>query len=360
MTGVARWLDGIEEQAAGVLPPEIHAYFRRGAGQGLSVAEAAPAWDRFRLRPHILRDVSQCDTSTTVLGTAVDTPVLIAPSTLQRRAHPDGEAATALGAAGAGSLLAVTSNTAVPFSALEPSGAPWWVQVYVARDRSLTEETLRRAVAAGARAVVLTADTPVIGSHGKPGAHVADFVGPQDLYGNVTGTPDREAAEHAPDLTPGVIGWLRDLTGLPVVVKGVLRGDDARAFVDAGAAGLIVSNHGGRQLDGLVPTAWALPEVVDAVAGTEAEVYVDGGLRRGAHVFAALALGARAVFVGRPALWALSLAGAEGVTRLIGELTAELVETMRLTGVAELPGIGRDVLHFPADVGRSVGSPHGR
>jgi 4-hydroxymandelate oxidase len=185
-------------------------------------------------------------------------------------------------------------------------------------------------------------------------------VGPEDLYGNVTGTPDRQAAEHAPDLTPDVIGWLRDLTGLPVVVKGVLRGDDARVFVDAGAAGLIVSNHGGRQLDGLVPTAWALPEVVDAVAGTDTEVYVDGGLRRGTHVFAALALGARAVFVGRPTLWALTLAGAAGVTRLIEELTGELVETMRLTGVAELPGIGRDLLHLPADVSRSAESPHAR
>ncbi|MFJ5306529.1 alpha-hydroxy-acid oxidizing protein [Streptomyces sp. NPDC088350] len=150
------------------------------------------------------------------------------------------------------------------------------------------------------------------------------------------------------------------LTGLPVAVNGVLRGDDARAFVDAGAAALIVSHHGGRQLDGLVPTAWALPEMVDAVAGMGTEVYVDGGVRRGSHVFAALALGARAVFVGRPALWALTVAGAEGVTRLIRELTAELVETMRLTGVPELPAIGRDLLHSSAGISRWAGSPHAR
>ncbi|MHC3470710.1 alpha-hydroxy-acid oxidizing protein [Streptomyces sp. 7R007] len=131
--------------------------------------------------------------------------MLVAPSTLQRAAHPEGEAATARGAVGAGSLPAVTSNTAIPFSALPASGAPWWVQVYVARDRSLTVEVLRRAGAAGARAVVVPADTPVIGSHGKPGAHVADFVGPEDLYGNMPGTPSREAAAHAPDLTPSVI-----------------------------------------------------------------------------------------------------------------------------------------------------------
>ncbi|MGW1749633.1 alpha-hydroxy acid oxidase [Streptomyces sp. NPDC002092] len=344
MTEIGRWTDGLEEQAARALPPEIYGYFRRGAGQGISAAEAATSWDRLRLRPHVLRDVSVCDTSTTVLGTPVGTPVLVAPSTLQRRADPEGEAATARGVARAGSLLAVTSNTAIPFSALPASQAPWWVQVYVARDRSLTVEVLERAKAAGARAVVLTADTPVIGSHGRPGAHVADFVGPEDLYGNITGIPAPEAAEHAPDLTPDVIGRLAEQTGLPVVVKGVLRGDDAREFAAAGASGLLVSNHGGRQLDGLVPTAWALPEVVDAVAGTGTEVYVDGGLRRGTHILAALALGARAVFVGRPVLWALTVAGDAGVARLLGELTGELAEAMRLTGMSSLDRVTRDLL----------------
>ena len=344
VTEIGRWTDGLEEQAARALPPEIYGYFRRGAGQGLSAAEAATSWDRLRLRPHVLRDVSVCDTSTTVLGTPVGTPVLVAPSTLQRRADPEGEAATARGVARGGSLLAVTSNTAIPFSALPGSQAPWWVQVYVARDRSLTVEVLERAKCAGARAVVLTVDTPVIGSRGKPGAHVADFVGPEDLYGNITGIPAREAAEHAPDLTPHVIGWLREQTGLPVVVKGVLRGDDAREFAAAGASGLLVSNHGGRQLDGLVPTAWALPEVADAVAGTGTEVYVDGGLRRGTHILAALALGARAVFVGRPVLWALTVAGDAGVARLLDELTGELAEAMRLTGTSSLDRVARDLL----------------
>lgn len=337
-------MDGLQEQAARTLPADIYGYFCRGAGAGVSAAEASEAWDRLRLRPHVLRDVSSCDTSTTVLGTSVATPVLVAPSTLQRRADPEGEAATARGVARAGSLLAVTSNTAVPFSALPASGAPWWVQVYVARDRSLTVEVLQRAKAAGARAVVLTADTPVIGSHGKPGAHVADFVQPEDLYGNVTGIPAREAAEHAPDLTPEVIGWLREQTGLPVVVKGVLRGDDAREFAAAGASGLLVSNHGGRQLDGLVPTAWALPEVVGAVAGTGTEVYVDGGLCRGTHVLSALALGARAVFIGRPVLWALTVAGDAGVARLVDELTRELAEAMRIVGASSLDQVERDLL----------------
>jgi len=343
---IDRWIDGLEERAMRVLPAEIYEYFRRGAGQELSATEAADVWDRLRLRPHVLRDVSDCDTSTTVLGTPVSTPVLIAPSTLQRRADPEGEAATARGVARAGSLLAVTSNTAVPFSSLPASGAPWWVQVYVARDRALTLEVLERAKAAGARAVVLTADTPVIGSQGKTGAHVADFVQPEDLYGNMSSIPSREAAEHAPDLTPEVIGWLHERTGLPVVVKGVLRGDDARVFVEAGASGLLVSNHGGRQLDALVPTAWALPEVVDAVAGTGTEVYVDSGLRSGTHVLAALALGARAVFVGRPTLWALAVEGDKGVARLLDELTRELAEAMRLTGVT-LADVERDLLRMP-------------
>ncbi|MCX4433624.1 MULTISPECIES: alpha-hydroxy acid oxidase [Streptomyces] len=345
MTDIGRWMDGLQERAAEVLPEDVYAYFRRGAGRGLSVAEATSAWDQFRFRARLLRDVSTCDASTTVLGTPVRTPVLVAPSTLQRRAHPDGEAATARGVAAAGSLLAVTSNTAVPFADLVPSRAPWWVQVYVARDPVLTIETLERALAAGARAVVLTADTPVSGARGNRGAQVDDFIGPEDLYGNVTGIPSPEAAERAPDLTLDVIGWLRERArGLPIVVKGVLRGDDARELVAAGASGLIVSNHGGRQLDGLVPTAWALPEVVDAVAGTGAEVYADGGLRRGTHILAALALGARAVFIGRPVLWALTVRGAAGVTRLIDDLTDELVEAMSLTGTPSVLELTRDLL----------------
>lgn len=345
VTRIERWMDGLEERAAASLPEDVYAYFRRGAGQGLSVAEATEAWDRFRFRARLMRDVSNCEASTTVLGTPVRTPVLVAPSTLQRKAHPDGEAATARGVADAGSLLAVTSNTAVLFADLVPAGAPWWVQTHLTRDRALTVETLERAVVAGARAVVLTADTPAMGSRGKRGAHVGGLVGPEDLYGNVTGVPAPEAAEHALDLTLDVIGWLRRRTGgLPVVVKGVLRGDDARELVSAGASGLIVSNHGGRQLDGLVPTAWALPEVVDAVAGTGAEVYVDGGLRRGTHILAALALGARAVFIGRPALWALTVRGAAGVTRLLDELTDELTEAMSLTGAPSVSELTRDLL----------------
>ncbi|MFE2962371.1 alpha-hydroxy acid oxidase [Streptomyces sp. NPDC059340] len=345
MTDIGRWMDGLQERAAEVLPEDVYAYFRRGAGRGMSVAEATSAWDQFRFRARLLRDVSTCDASTTVLGTPVRTPVLVAPSTLQRKAHPDGEGATARGVAAAGSLLAVTSNTAVPFADLVPSRAPWWVQVYVARDPVLTIETLERALSAGARAVVLTADTPVNGSRGKRGTQVDDFIGPEDLYGNVTGIPSPEAAERAPDLTLDVIGWLRERArGLPIVVKGVLRGDDARELVAAGASGLIVSNHGGRQLDGLVPTAWALPEVVDAVAGTGAEVYADGGLRRGTHILAALALGARAVFIGRPVLWALTVRGAAGVTRLIDDLTDELVEAMSLTGTPSVLELTRDLL----------------
>jgi 4-hydroxymandelate oxidase len=193
---------------------------------------------------------------------------------------------------------------------------------------------LERAVSAGARAVVVTVDTAVVGSKDDDGPTVWDETPDDFLHANYDGlatSADGLDLEKASDLTPDVIGWLADRTGLPVVVKGVLRGDDAHTAVEAGAAGVWVSNHGGRQLDQSIATRWALPDVSSAVA-SRAEVYVDGGVRRGVDVLAARGLGAQAVFVGRPALWALTVAGAEGVTRLVRHLGAELVEAMQLAG----------------------------
>ncbi|MCI0687258.1 MAG: alpha-hydroxy-acid oxidizing protein, partial [Sporichthyaceae bacterium] len=331
------WLDELEGRAAAALPEAVYAYYQQGAGRELTAAEATEAWDRLRFRPRVLRDVSAPTIATTVLGTPVQAPVLVGPTTLQRHAHPDGEIATATGAAAAGVLLGVTSNTGVPFDAIAATGAPWWLQIYLARDRGLTAELLRRAVAAGARAVVLTADTPVVGRKLGTGLGVWDLTPNEYLHANVDLTGYLEPAlGKADDLSPDTIGWLAELTGLPVVVKGVLRADDARVCAAAGAAGVVVSTHGGRQLDGAVASARALPEVAKALAGTGVEVYVDGGIRRGEHVLAALALGARAVFVGRPVLWGLAADGAAGVQRVIAELADELVHAMQLIGAGSL------------------------
>jgi 4-hydroxymandelate oxidase len=340
-----RWIDTLEQAAAEKLPEPVYRYFLQGSAGGISAAEATAAWTAYRFRPRILTDVSSVDLSTTILGTPVDVPVLVAPTTLQRQANPDGEAAMSAGVAAAKSILGVSSNAGTTFADIGAAGAPWWLQIYVVRNRNVTLHMLDAAVAAGARAVVLTADTPVVGRKEDDGPTIWEVIQPGHLLANLD--EDRYSKDDlakADDLGPDVIGWLAERTGLPVVVKGVLRGDDAKRCVDAGAAAVIVSNHGGRQLDGAIPTARALPEVATALAGSNTEVYVDGGIRRGEHILAALALGARAVLVGRPALWALSVGGAAGVTRLIGELGDELDHAMRLVGSPSVEDLTPDLL----------------
>jgi len=272
----------------------------------VSAAEAVQAWRGLRFLPHVLRDVSDVGVATTVLGTPLSLPVAIAPTTLQRQAHPDGEVEMARGAAAAGTLVCVSSNAGRPFAVVAEAGAPWWVQAYVLKDRGITRAMLRRAVAAGASAVVLTADTPVVGRKEEGPTSVWDVVPDDHLHANedLAGVA-HVSRQKATDLSPDTVGWLAEATGLPVVVKGVMRSDDARTVVSAGAAAVWVSNHGGRQLDRVVSTAEALPDVAAAV-GSEVEVIVDGGIRHGLDVLAALAIGARTVFVGRPALWALA------------------------------------------------------
>ena len=339
-----RWIDSLAEEAKRLLPAPLLTYFQQGAGAGLSAAEAEERWNSLRVLPHVLRDVSAVSTRTSVLGTEVDTPVLVAPTTLQRQAHEEGEVAMLRGAAGAGSLVCISSNAGVPFKSLLGL-APWWVQVYVLRDRQLTVELLNRARAAGAQAVVLTADTPVVAQKYSIGPSVWETVPPEHLLANVDWQGlESSLLEKAADLTPATIEWLRATTGLPVVVKGVLRADDARECVAAGASAVWVSNHGGRQLDGAVATAVALRPIADVLAGTGAELYVDGGIRNGRHALIALSLGATAVFVGRPTLWALTVGGAPAVQRLITDLTAELAAAMALAGAPDIASLTRDLV----------------
>ncbi|HEY3560486.1 MAG TPA: alpha-hydroxy acid oxidase [Kribbella sp.] len=347
-----RWIDTLESAAAEKLPEAVHRYFRQGSAGGISVGEATAAWSAYRFRPRVLNDVSSIDLGTTVLGTPVDAPILVAPSTMQRMADPDGEVAMARGVSAANSVLGVSSNAGTTFGDFAATGVPWWLQIYVVRNRVITRRMLDAAVEAGARAIVLTVDTPVVGRKEDDGESVWDLVQPGQLLANL---PDGDWTDDdlgkADDLNPDVIGWLRERSGLPVVVKGVLRGDDAKRCADAGAAGIIVSNHGGRQLDASIPTAQALPEVAEAVAGSTVEVYVDGGIRRGEHVLAALTLGARAVFVGRPALWALTVGSSGGVTRLLTDLGAELDHAMRLVGVSSPSSLTPDLVTTHSIVG---------
>ena len=338
-----------EERARGQLPAHVSAYYDATAGSGGGSREGTADWAAVRFRPRVLRDVSTLDTTTTVLGTPVRTPVLVAPMAQQRAAHPDGEAAMGRAVAAAGSLLGVSTNTAVPYADIAATGAPWWFQVYVLRDRHLTALLVERAVAHGARALVLTADMiSLLPPHQNPRGWPE---GPaKERLTNLTAAELAAAGPHAIEMDPAIdlatIGWLRSVSGLPVLVKGVLRADDAARAVEAGAAGVVVSTHGGRRLGPSVTTVRALPEVVDAVAGA-AEVYADSGLRSAEHVAAALALGARAVFVGRPALWALAADGEAGVRAVLEGTTAELRHVLTQLGVPRLAELTRDLVVPP-------------
>ncbi|PWW21792.1 4-hydroxymandelate oxidase [Geodermatophilus normandii] len=324
------------ERARAVLPPEIWDYYEAGSGDEVTLGEAEAAWRDFRLRPRVLHDVSRVDLATRLLGTPAASPFVVAPMAFHALAHPDGECATVRGAGDAGCLTVVSTRAS---RTLEEVGAaatgPWWFQAYLMRDRGLTEALVARAAAAGARAVVLTVDTPYVGRKGRvAGVRIAV---PDDEYlinlaqHLVPGAVAREAAEQDPSMTPDTIGRLAAVSGLPVVVKGVLRGDEAARCVEAGATGVVVSTHGGRQLDRVVPSAHALPDVLDGVGG-RVPVLVDGGIRSGTDALVALALGADAVLVGRPVLWALAAGGAAGVTATLEALAAHLRHVLALTG----------------------------
>lgn len=327
------WLREVEDRARQALAVPVFRYLQQGAGEGLTAAEATEAWCRIRLLPHVLRDVTEVDLTTTLLGVEYQLPYGIAPTTHQRAMHETGELGMAEAAREAGCPLVVSSNAARPFQEIASAGAPWWVQAYLPADRHLAEPMLARAVEAGAGAVVLTVDTPVVGTkYDGEGPTIWDLVDPGLLRVNFDdGYHEMAGAEKATDLGPHDIGWLGEVTGLPVVVKGVLRADDAHRCVQAGARAVWVSNHGGRQLDRVASTADCLPEVVEAV-GQTAEVYVDGGIRSGGDLIAALALGADAVFLGRVPLLSLAAGGATGVRQSLAGLAAELTEGLRLAG----------------------------
>lgn len=326
------WRESLEERARAALPAPVLEYVLQGAREGVTAAEATGAWQRVRFVPRVLRDVTDVDLATDLLGRPARVPWGVAPSTLQRAVHPGGEAAMARATAAAGTVMVVSSNAGTPFEEIAATGVRWWLQAYLPADRTLADGLLARARDAGAEAVVLTVDTAVVGTKYHAGAPVWDVVDPSLLRVNFDPGYDHEApgAAKATDLGPADLARLREVTGLPVVVKGVLRADDARACVDAGAAAVWVSTHGGRQLDRAASTASCLPAVAAAV-GERAQVYVDGGIRSGLDVLAALALGADAVFLGRSPLLAL-VEGEAGVARLHAELREELAEAFRLAG----------------------------
>ena len=338
-------------------------YFRSGAEDEVSLRANRTAFERIHLRPRMLVDVSATDTRTTVLGIPVRMPILVGPTAYQGLAHAEGECATARGAGEAGTVMTAStmSNRTLEEIAAAATG-PLWFQLYVYRERKVSEWLVRRAEAAGYRALVLTVDVPRLGRREAdirngfglpPHLSVANFAGTAmadqpALDSGVSGLAMYAHDMFDTSLTWEALDWLRSVTSLPVVVKGVLTGEDAALAVEHGAAAIIVSNHGGRQLDGAVAGIEALPEVVETVRGRRerCEVYVDGGIRRGTDVLKALALGARAVLVGRPVLWGLAASGSNGVRHVLDILHTELELAMALAGRPTLDTIDRSLVRI--------------
>lgn len=333
-------------------------YVAGGAGDERTLEANRRAWSGYELVHRVLRDVSDRSTATTVLGTEVGTPVLVAPTAFHQLMHADGEEATARGADRAGTIMVASTLSTTPLEAIaEASSGPKWFQLYVYRDRGLTEDLIDRAEAAGYEAIVVTVDAPVWGRrerdlrHGfglPEGMTLANFddldrAALPDVEAGADGLAEYVADQIDPSLTWEELAWVQERTDLPVLVKGVVHPDDARKAAEQGCAGVVVSNHGGRQLDAGVGTADALAEVAEAV-GDDVEVLVDGGVRRGTDVLTALALGADAVLVGRPVMWSLAVDGADGVARAIELLTEELDNAMALVGRTSVDEVDGDVL----------------
>lgn len=349
-----------EALAREALSREAYDYYAGGAQDEVTLRDNRAAYDRLSLAYRVLVDVSRRDLSATVLGQPVAMPVLVAPTAFHRLATPDGELATARAAGAAGTVMILSTLSTTPIEAVvSAASGPIWFQLYVYRDRKATEGLVRRAEAAGCRALVLTVDAPVLGRRERdvrnrfslpPGLTVANLL--PEGYGEVppafadSGLAAYVASFLDPSLTWRDVAWLRSITALPILVKGIVRPDDALRAAEAGAAGVVVSNHGGRQLDTAPATIDVLPGIADALAahGHAIEVLMDGGIRRGTDVLKALALGAKSVLVGRPVLWGLAAGGEAGAARVLRILRDELDLAMALAGAPTIADVTRDLV----------------
>ncbi len=339
-----------------ILPKDVLDYYEGGALDEITLRENTAGWEQLRLYYRVLAGVGKRELTTTVLGQPISMPIIVAPTAFHKLACEPGEIETARAAKAAGTLfiLSSLSNTAME-SVFAQAASPRWFQLYIYKDREITLELVKRAEAAGAEAIVLTVDAPGLGTRERDARNnfrLPDGVAVENLAplgkGNFpqvkgSGLAAYVRANFKEDLGFDDLDWLCRSTQLPVVVKGVCRGDDARRAAEHGAKAVVVSNHGGRQLDTAPATCEALPHVVDA-AGDRCEIYVDGGIRRGSDVLKAIALGARAVLVGRPILWGLCLDGEQGATNVLEILRRELDEAMLLCGCTKLSDIDCSLL----------------
>jgi 4-hydroxymandelate oxidase len=346
-------------------------YVRSGGGDEISMRENRVAFERLQLEPSVLVDVSEIDTRVNLFGSVFESPILLAPVAYHRLYHAEGEVGTARGASAAGAGFVISTFTTTEIDEIaRNTRQPIWFQLYVQRDREFTKDMVQRAVASGCKAVCVTVDTPVLGnrygqlSFGLPKGMECVHLRGLELKSPVAGHKTQRGGIYDvlfdPSFNWNDLEWLRSVAGVPVLLKGVLSAEDGRLAVSCGADGVIVSNHGGRNLDTVPATIDALPRVVDAVAG-RIPVMLDSGIRRGTDVLMALALGAKAVFIGRPYVYGLAAGGAKGVERVILILRDELERAMALTGRRSIAEIDASVLrqanNDAAGAGKALRTP---
>jgi 4-hydroxymandelate oxidase len=334
-------VEDFEAPARERLSPAVREFLYEVPGTGRTYRGNRAAFESWQFEPHVLVDVSRRDLATTVLGQRIDLPVMIAPTALHRLYHPDGELATVRAAASAGTLAVLSTSSSYPLEDIVAAAGPTsWFQLYWLADREITRYLVQRAFDADCSAICLTVDAAV--PAWREHELRTPFVFPDGVR-QANLPPGSGPHSHASELTWKSLEWLRSLSPLPLVLKGVLRSDDARLAVEHGVDALIVSNHGGRQLDGTVASLDALPRVRDAVQD-RLEIYLDGGVRGGSDVATAIALGARAVLIGRPALWGLTVGGEAGVSRVLAILRGQLEAAMGLLGAPTLRDLTPDLL----------------
>uniref|UniRef100_A0ABM5GNF5 2-Hydroxyacid oxidase 1 isoform X1 n=2 Tax=Pogona vitticeps TaxID=103695 RepID=A0ABM5GNF5_9SAUR len=341
-----------EQYAKKFLQKSVYDYYRSGADDQQTLAENVAAFSRLKLYPRMLRNVSVLDLSTSVLGQRVSMPICVAATAMQCMAHADGEIATARAcrSMGTGMMLSSWATSSIEEVAVAAPEGTRWLQLYIYKDREVTKSLVQRAEKAGYKGIFVTVDTPFLGKRFDdirnrfqlpPHLRMKNFE-TNDLafssekgYGEDSGLSVYVAEAIDPSINWEDLDWLRGLTSLPIVAKGILRGDDAKEAVKRGVNGILVSNHGARQLDGVPATIEVLPEIVEAVEG-KVEVFLDGGVRKGTDVLKALAFGARAVFIGRPVIWGLAYQGEEGVKEVLQILKEEFQLAMALSGLSHL------------------------
>lgn len=341
-------LSDYEQLAQTRVEPIAWDYIQGGSDDEVTLRANCTAFERIWLRPRMLVNGTTCDLSTTVLGTPVSMPILVAPMAYQCLAHPEGECATAHGTGMANSLMIASAFSTRTLEDIATSASgPLWFQLYLYRNLEVSGEVVRRAETAGYRAIVLTVDLPRLGNREKDTRNNFSLPPHMNLANFPVKKAEAEELKIALPFTPTweTLDWLKTVTSLPILVKGILTAEDAHLALERGVAGIIVSNHGGRQLDSAIASIEALPEIADAVAG-RCEIYLDGGIRRGTDVLKVLALGARAVLVGRPAFWGLAVNGAQGVQHVLEILRAELELAMVLSGHYSLKTIDRSLVKW--------------